>query len=542
MNSLQFLGQNVTISSFLIEHGDQLKCFFGYERRLQQRFETEKQSVHRVLERASKESDNMGGESYIRSLKMVGRNQINRAIKEEIEEIAHEVVKQLMSDGVFSVTVPDILSHKSYKEYNAFLEGREWMSANYDVHYTKLKKLLFKVVAGILEEYLTILTLHDKFDSSEISQYSWEHSEQILSQLSESLDKKQSLISAFTDWPFNERIYEEAIRNNYADGDTCLTCARVIGIETFERIVIEAIATQSSNKAMLSNCIEKIDHYASPEKRGYISVMPVITENSNAMQSVDHGVQEVEADSVKNDSTETKKKVRTVLNMILELAVEEDIIRKNPVKSKSVKVKGKPSQETPPYSVEQMQYLLNHVNDIKKPMDRMYIVIHALHPLRPEEVFGLKWGNIDLTANEIHVQNTVTHPDRNQPLYKEMETKTDASRRTLKMVEWAKQYLVPGKPDEFVLGGLKPLSYQQIKKMRERIKKDIAFEEAITPCRFRTTVLTDIYAETKDINLTKSSAGHTTATMTLKYYAKGRETSDRAAAATASAYGLQPAT
>ena len=256
MNSLQFLGQNVTISSFLIEHGDQLKCFFGYERRLQQRFETEKQSVHRVLERASKESDNMGGESYIRSLKMVGRNQINRAIKEEIEEIAHEVVKQLMSDGVFSVTVPDILSHKSYKEYNAFLEGREWMSANYDVHYTKLKKLLFKVVAGILEEYLTILTLHDKFDSSEISQYSWEHSEQILSQLSESLDKKQSLISAFTDWPFNERIYEEAIRNNYADGDTCLTCARVIGIETFERIVIEAIATQSkeSQNDVVSLC------------------------------------------------------------------------------------------------------------------------------------------------------------------------------------------------------------------------------------------------------------------------------------------------
>ena len=247
-------------------------------------------------------------------------------------------------------------------------------------------------------------------------------------------------------------------------------------------------------------------------------------------------------DQESKKTTETKKKVRTVLNMILELAVEEDIIRKNPVKSKSVKVKGKPSQETPPYSVEQMQYLLNHVNDIKKPMDRMYIVIHALHPLRPEEVFGLKWGNIDLTANEIHVQNTVTHPDRNQPLYKEMETKTDASRRTLKMVEWAKQYLVPGKPDEFVLGGLKPLSYQQIKKMRERIKKDIAFEEAITPCRFRTTVLTDIYAETKDINLTKSSAGHTTATMTLKYYAKGRETSDRAAAATASAYGLQPAT
>ena len=35
-------------------------------------------------------------------------------------------------------------------------------------------------------------------------------------------------------------------------------------------------------------------------------------------------------------------------------------------------------------------------------------------------------------------------------------------------------------PDEFVLGGSEPLSYQQIKKMRRGIRKDIAFEENIT--------------------------------------------------------------
>ena len=53
----------------------------------------------------------------------------------------------------------------------------------------------------------------------------------------------------------------------------------------------------------------------------------------------------------------------------------------------------------------------------------------------------------------------------------------------------------------------------------------------ITPIRFRTTLLTDLYEQTGDIKLAQKEAGHTTPAMTLKYYAKGRKTSEQAAAA-----------
>ena len=59
--------------------------------------------------------------------------------------------------------------------------------------------------------------------------------------------------------------------------------------------------------------------------------------------------------------------------------------------------------------------------------------------------------------------------------------------------------------------------------MCARIEKDIGFDEKITPIRFRTTVLTDIYDSTKDVKLAQAAAGHTTAAMTLKHYIKGRE-------------------
>ncbi len=58
--------------------------------------------------------------------------------------------------------------------------------------------------------------------------------------------------------------------------------------------------------------------------------------------------------------------------------------------------------------------------------------------------------------------------------------------------------------------------------MCERIQKDISFTENITPVRFRTTVLTDVYDKTKDVKQTQLAAVHTTAAITLKHYIKGR--------------------
>ena len=100
------------------------------------------------------------------------------------------------------------------------------------------------------------------------------------------------------------------------------------------------------------------------------------------------------------------------------------------------------------------------------------------------------------------------------------------------------QHLGSGKPDGCIVGGSAPLSYTQVRLACERIRKDTGFSEPITPRRFRTTVLTDLYEQTKDIKLVQKAAGHTTANMTLKYYVKGRAMDNMAAVAISSAYGL----
>ncbi len=226
----------------------------------------------------------------------------------------------------------------------------------------------------------------------------------------------------------------------------------------------------------------------------------------------------------------TKTKLRMVLNQILDAAVDDNLIAKSPLRTSRLKINGYASTETPTYSVEQMKHIVSHLSDIKIPQDRLFMAMMALHPLRLEEALGLMWQDIDLEKQTFCIRRAVTHPKRNQPEIK--ETKTEKSRRVLALSRIAAEYLkAEEKREGFVIGGEAPISYTQLRHMCQHVEKDIGFDEKISPIRFRTTVLTDIYDQTKDLRLTQDSGGHATPTMTLKHYVKGREVSSRGAEA-----------
>lgn len=237
-------------------------------------------------------------------------------------------------------------------------------------------------------------------------------------------------------------------------------------------------------------------------------------------------VEEITVDDVQrlfNDisgTKATKDKVKNVLNMILEAAVEDGLLDRNPLKSRRLRITGEASKTTKPYTQEEMRYIAANLDKIRSSSDQQYFVLLAFHPLRLEEVLGLKWEDIDLEARIIHVRRAVTHPDRNKPEIK--STKTAASVRDVGLSAIAIPYLVPGKPGDFVCGNSKPLSYSEVRRMNVRIGKQLKFDGSIVPQRFRTTVLTDLYDKTKDIKQTQAAAGHTTSAMTLKHYVKGR--------------------
>jgi integrase len=239
---------------------------------------------------------------------------------------------------------------------------------------------------------------------------------------------------------------------------------------------------------------------------------------------------------------ETKTKTKTVLLQIFKKAYEDKIIQRNPMDSSSLKITGGQSEPTTPYTVEQMRHLAASLSKLDDTTERTWLAISISLPLRPEEVLGLKWEDIDLDRLTVSIKNTVTHPTRNRPYFSEY-TKTATSRRVLILPKEIKQYLPPkGNPNEFVVGGKEALSYTFLRNMRKRIAKKIGFDDAITPRRFRTTVATDISAQTHDIKLVQQMLGHSTPEITLKYYDKGRNTATDATSAIANCYKLADVT
>ena len=226
------------------------------------------------------------------------------------------------------------------------------------------------------------------------------------------------------------------------------------------------------------------------------------------------------------------------IQQIFKMAVEEDLIRRNPMTSTSLRIKGEASSATKPYSLAEMRYFASHLTDISDPTDRTWLVLSICLPLRPEEVLGLKWSDLDISARTLTVHNTVTHPDRNRPVFKPY-TKTSSSVRTLAISQKLLGYLPePGDPDAFVIGGDQPVSYTQVRRMRLRIAKQIGYDGEIVPRRFRTTVATDISSVTHDLKLVQAMLGHSTPQMTLKHYDKGRNTAVDAVQAIEQCYGF----
>lgn len=237
-------------------------------------------------------------------------------------------------------------------------------------------------------------------------------------------------------------------------------------------------------------------------------------------------------------SQQTKNKVKNVMGQIFKMAAEDGVIAKNPMDSPRLKIHGKASVETEPYSVMQMQYFAAHIGKIEREYDRAWLALAISLPLRPEEVLGIKWKDLNLHERILHVRGTVTHPQRSYPEYKAY-TKTESSARDLSIPSKVLQFLPePGDSEDFVIGGKNPLSYTSVRHMRVRIAKQIDFDGQITPRRFRTTVATDISDMTHDLKLVQRMLGHSTPQMTLKHYDKGRRTSADATDAIERCYGL----
>ena len=157
--------------------------------------------------------------------------------------------------------------------------------------------------------------------------------------------------------------------------------------------------------------------------------------------------------------------------------------------------------------------------------DRCFIAIQALHAMRPCEVLGLKWEDVDLDRGMIHIRRNVVHPTRNLPVVG--DTKTRLSKRVLASSQIALPYIQDAKQkarsrSEFLFGGAEPLTYTQHRRMMRRICDQMGVK-GVTGYTFRHTIITDIYEATHDANIASAVAGHSKTSIPMNRYSHARQ-------------------
>ena len=132
----------------------------------------------------------------------------------------------------------------------------------------------------------------------------------------------------------------------------------------------------------------------------------------------------------------TIKSMYALLNPAFNIAVEDGIIRKNPVTG-TLGDYGAVAKEKEALTLEQQEKLLKFVENSKvyKPhLPMMQIMFGAC--LRISETIGLTWSDVDMKNREIHVNGQLVYYEGEEGYcFHDSETKTDAGIRTIPMTQ-----------------------------------------------------------------------------------------------------------
>ena len=121
-----------------------------------------------------------------------------------------------------------------------------------------------------------------------------------------------------------------------------------------------------------------------------------------------------------------------MLKEVLDSAVSDDLIVKNPAKDKRVHNPAKAGEGTTPLTREQIASIQKAIPELEDSRERCLIALLAYTSMRREEVLGLMWENINFETRMIEIKQAVVHPV-NVAVTK--ETKNEFSVRPFPMCE-----------------------------------------------------------------------------------------------------------
>lgn len=220
-----------------------------------------------------------------------------------------------------------------------------------------------------------------------------------------------------------------------------------------------------------------------------------------------------------------QSKILSTLSQIMESALENGLISKNPCKG--IKAGGETPKEKIPLTDEQREELLTVVKGTRA---EIFVLLCLYAGLRREEALGLLWADVHLNAEMpyLDVRNTVTFT-KNLPVHSP-DLKSKAARRSIPLPPILFEAMKTARKTSkslFVVPAVKDGGAMSKAAMRSMWAKAASVSFYVHPHLLRHTYITDLCAAGMDIKKIQYLAGHEDVSMTLRVYTHVKENTPR---------------
>ena len=228
----------------------------------------------------------------------------------------------------------------------------------------------------------------------------------------------------------------------------------------------------------------------------------------------------------KGYSHETLVKIKNTMSPALDAAVEEDLISKNPLKSKLLVIGGNATRSHKAIPKDKMCQIRNEMKDISDDRERLMCALLCYTGMRFEEILGLRWEDLNFDTGWIYIQRAVVHPKRNQPEVKEPKSKT--SKRRIPLAGKLREELHPKHLIGYILYSVKdekretPLSYTEARRIFDKIRDRFGLA-GYSAHDFRDTCATEWREKGIPLDVISSLLGHAKVEVTQNRYVKYRD-------------------
>ena len=234
------------------------------------------------------------------------------------------------------------------------------------------------------------------------------------------------------------------------------------------------------------------------------------------IESIDVSCVQDYVNTIQQNTTGTIVHKVTFLGEIFNAAVEDDLIAKNPTKSRRIQLGGKEGKGIQALPKETIKELIERIRNAPDRQIQLWLAILLYTGLRREELLGLRWEDIDFTSGILHIERSITYSSSKPELG---PPKTPKSRRHIAMPDELIAVLKPLKRKKGYLiadRNGKPYDEGAVNDLREAVRDYVGLPE-LDARELRHSYASMLHAAGVEVRAIGACLGHTKSDTTDRY-------------------------